>query len=116
MKLFDHVKPFFSSLLLLVILNLIIKPLWVFGIDRQVQNVTGLEAYGNYFALLNLCMMMQFLLDLGITPYFNRKFSAEPNNVKMLASQAFTIKLLLSLLFTLFLRAWRTGPYWACSW
>ena len=101
MKLFDHVKPFFSSLLLLVILNLIIKPLWVFGIDRQVQNVTGLEAYGNYFALLNLCMMMQFLLDLGITPYFNRKFSAEPNNVEMLASQAFTIKLLLSLLFTL---------------
>lgn len=101
MKLFDHVKPFFSSLLLLVILNLIIKPLWVFGIDRQVQNVTGLEAYGNYFALLNLCMMMQFLLDLGITPYFNRKFSAEPDQVNVLASQAFTIKLLLSLLYTL---------------
>jgi len=101
MKLIHTVKPFFSSLLLLIVLNLIIKPFWVIGIDRQVQNVTGLDAYGSYFALLNLCLMMQFLLDLGITPYFNRKFSAESDHVKVLAAQAFTIKLLLGLLYTM---------------
>lgn len=101
MKLIALIKPFFRSLILLIILNLIIKPIWVFGIDRQVQNVTGLEAYGQYFALLNLCMVMQFLLDLGITPYVNRKFSAEPEGARVLASQAFTIKLLLSIGYTL---------------
>ncbi len=101
MKILENVKPFFSSLLLLVVLNVLVKPVWVFGIDRQVQNTTGLEAYGNYFALLNLCMVMQFLLDFGVTPYFNRKISSDPGDVKVLAAQSFTIKLLLSLLYTL---------------
>jgi O-antigen/teichoic acid export membrane protein len=101
MKLLDNAKPFFSSLILLVALNLIVKPVWVFGIDRQVQNVTGLEAYGNYFALLNLCLVLQFLLDLGITPYFSKQLSAEPANARVLASQAFSIKFVLSILYTI---------------
>ncbi|HLO82323.1 MAG TPA: polysaccharide biosynthesis C-terminal domain-containing protein [Chitinophagaceae bacterium] len=101
MKLLDNAKPFFSSLILLIALNLIIKPVWVFGIDRQVQNITGLEAYGNYFALLNLCLVLQFLLDLGITPYFSKQLSAEPANARLLASQAFSVKFVLSILYTI---------------
>jgi O-antigen/teichoic acid export membrane protein len=101
MKLLNNAKPFFSSLILLVTLNLIVKPVWVFGIDRQVQNVAGLEAYGSYFALLNLCLVLQFVLDLGITPYFSKQLSAEPANARVLASQAFSIKFVLSILYTI---------------
>jgi O-antigen/teichoic acid export membrane protein len=101
MKLFQQLRPFFGSLLLLVVLNLIIKPVWVFGIDREVQNLAGLASYGKYFALLNLCLVLQFMLDLGITPYFNKQISAGEHEPHALASQAFSIKFLLSIGYTI---------------
>ena len=53
MNLIKESKGFVGSLLLLILLNVLVKPLWIFGIDRQVQNITGYAAYGGYFALLN---------------------------------------------------------------
>ena len=47
-------KKFLSSLGLLVLLNLIVKPLFILGIDAEVQNRVGQEDYGLYFGLLNL--------------------------------------------------------------
>ena len=51
---------FYSSLGLLVLLNAIIKPLWIFAIDRQVQNVVGTENYGVYFSLLKSFRCIEF--------------------------------------------------------
>jgi O-antigen/teichoic acid export membrane protein len=101
MKALQQAKPFFSSLAVLIALNLLVKPVWVFGIDRPVQNAVGLETYGQYFALLNLCLVLQFLLDLGITPYFSRQASSSVHGATALASQAFAIKLLLSIGYTI---------------
>ncbi len=67
---------FYSSLGLLILLNAVIKPLWIFGIDRQVQNVAGTEAYGHYFAVFGLAYVLGFLLDWGLTTFLNRKLSA----------------------------------------
>ena len=55
-------KPvrFYSSLGLLVLLNAIVKPFWIFAIDRQVQNVVGFEAYGVYFSLFNFQLFLVF--------------------------------------------------------
>jgi len=86
--------------LLLVILNLLVKPIWIFAIDRQVQNLTGFSAYGQYFALLNLCIILNFLLDLGISAYFNREVAARQVNGITLFSDALNGKLWLSLLFS----------------
>lgn len=71
------VYTFFSSVFLLLLLNILVKPLWIFAIDRQVQNVVGLETYGSYFALLNISIVFNFLLDLGITNYYNTKAAAQ---------------------------------------
>jgi hypothetical protein len=68
---------FYSSLSLLVLLNAIIKPLWIFGIDRQVQNEVGVAAYGTYFSIFNLSLVLSFLLDWGLTVYYNRQLSAK---------------------------------------
>jgi hypothetical protein len=38
-----------------------------FGIDCQVQNITGVAEYGIYFSLLNLSIVFGFLLDWGLT-------------------------------------------------
>lgn len=70
---------FYSSLGLLIMLNAVIKPVWIFGIDRQVQNDVGVFEYGSYFALYNLSIVFSFLLDWGFTAYFNRHQAAQQN-------------------------------------
>ncbi|NLO02186.1 MAG: oligosaccharide flippase family protein [Bacteroidales bacterium] len=64
-------RKFLTNLILLVFLNLLIKPFWIFGIDRTVQNMVGDESYGLYFALFNFSMILNILLDVGITNYNN---------------------------------------------
>jgi O-antigen/teichoic acid export membrane protein len=70
-------KQFFRSLFLLLFLNLLVKPVWVFAIDRVVQYRVGMEAYGQYFALFNLSLIFSFLLDPGLTTFNNRRVAKE---------------------------------------
>ena len=67
---------FYSSLGLLLLLNVVVKPLWIFGIDRQVQNAVGTETYGTYFSLYNFSIVFSFLLDRGLSSYFSRQLAA----------------------------------------
>jgi O-antigen/teichoic acid export membrane protein len=69
-------KKFYSSLGLLLFLNGVIKPIWIFGIDRRVQNEVGTETYGVYFSLLSLSIVFSFLLDWGLTAFLNRQLAA----------------------------------------
>ncbi|MBD0333388.1 MAG: polysaccharide biosynthesis C-terminal domain-containing protein, partial [Chitinophagaceae bacterium] len=76
---------FFRGLWWLILLNLIIKPVWIFGIDRQVQNIVGHVAYGSYFGAFNLSIVLSFLTDAGLTNMMNRQMAAENNlNLKQL--------------------------------
>ncbi len=68
-------KKFLSNVILLIGLNLMIKPLYVFGIDRSVQNEVGASAYGLYFALFNLVYLFQILNDFGIQNFNHSVFS-----------------------------------------
>ncbi len=98
-------KVFFRNLAFLLTLNLIIKPLWIFGIDRTVQNVVGAENYGLYFVLTNLSFLTQIILDLGISNYNNRLIAQQEDLLAKQLSHIFSIKLILSavyLLITLF--------------
>lgn len=94
-------KVFFRNLAFLLSLNLIIKPLWIFGIDRTVQNVVGAENYGLYFALTNLSFITQILLDLGISNYNNRLIAQQEDLLKKQLSHIFSIKLMLSVVYLL---------------
>jgi O-antigen/teichoic acid export membrane protein len=104
-------KPFYRSLSLLIGLNLLVKPLWIFGIDRPVQNIVGHEAYGAYFALLNLTLILNILLDLGITPFLNRSVAAHPEEGPALFLRAARGKLLLAIFYAVIVTAiaWITG-------
>ncbi len=68
-------KKFLSNLAFLLFVNLLVKPFWVFGIDRVVQNEVGAEAYGSYFALFNFALILNIFLDLGISNFNNRNVS-----------------------------------------
>lgn len=113
MKLMPDSKRFMGSLGLLLLLNLVIKPVWVLGIDRQVQNLTGYAVYGQYFGLFSLALVFQFLLDLGITPYFNRTVAVDAEKGPVLMSQALSMKFFLGLLYSLVVLAiaWFTDAY-----
>jgi O-antigen/teichoic acid export membrane protein len=67
-------RKFFTNLILLLTVNVIVKPFWLFGIDRTVQNVTG-DEYGLYYSLLALSLTLNILLDFGITNYNNRNIA-----------------------------------------
>ncbi len=68
-------RKFLSSLIILLGVNLIIKPVWILGIDRTVQNITGPAEYGFYFAILNFSFLFNILLDFGITNFNNRNIA-----------------------------------------
>lgn len=106
-------KPasFYSSLLWMIVLNVVIKPAWVFGIDRQVQNQVGAEKYGVYFSLFNLSVVFVFLLDWGLTTYFNRQVAMQHSTSATAPKSFLQLKLLFSLVYTLivFTAAWITG-------
>jgi len=73
-------KKFLGSLLLLVLLNALVKPLWIFGIDRNVQLLTGFADYGRYFAMLGFCLVFGILLDPGLNIHINREAASRPSD------------------------------------
>lgn len=89
-------RKFLTNLALLVLLNLLIKPFWIFGIDRTVQNVVGSQDFGFYFTLLNFSFLFNILLDLGITNFNNRNIAQHSALLKKHFSAILTLKLLLS--------------------
>jgi O-antigen/teichoic acid export membrane protein len=88
---------FFKGLSWLIILNLLVKPVWIFFIDRQVQNIVGHEEYGRYFAVLNLSYVLFFLADAGLSNMLNQRIA---NGARLNLQQLLRIKyLLLSIYF-----------------
>lgn len=96
-------RKFVTNLILLVSLNLLIKPFWVLGIDRTVQNMVGAEEYGLYFALFNFSMIFNILLDLGITNYNNRNIAQHTFLLKKHLSNIVGLKLMLAVVYTVFI-------------
>ena len=99
---------FFKGVSLLLALNLLVKPVWIFFIDRRVQVMVGHEAYGQYFALLNLTIMMLFLADAGISNLLNQRLAAG-TGIHFWQLLRTKILMLLAFVVTVFLVAFISG-------
>ena len=75
-------QAFLKNIFLLLLVNVIIKPIYIFGIDAQVQNQVGDNAYGTYFAIFNFCFLFQIFLDLGLQNYNSQYLSQNREKVK----------------------------------
>lgn len=93
-------KKFITNLALVLLLNILIKPFWVLGIDRTVQNVVGAESYGLYFSLFNLSLIFNILLDLGLTNYNNRSIAQHNQLLSKLFSNIIVLKFLLGIFYS----------------
>lgn len=60
-------RRFLLNLALLLVLNLLVKPFYILGIDAGVQDAVGSATYGTYAALLSLSFLLSIVLDMGIT-------------------------------------------------
>lgn len=92
-------RKFVSNLGLLLVLNLLIKPIWIFAIDRNVQNAVGSEEYGLYFVLFDLSYVFSIFLDLGITNYNNRNIAQHRQTLGKYFAALFQMKAGLGVLY-----------------
>ncbi len=89
-------RKFVTNLFFLVFLNVLIKPYWIFGIDRVVQNTTGATEYGIYSSLLSFSFLLNILLDIGITNFNNRNIASHNHLLKKHFSSIVVIRMLLA--------------------
>lgn len=92
-------RNFISNLAFLIFLNLIVKPFWIFGIDRSVQNAVGADEYGVYFAIFNYTFLFHILLDMGINNFNNRAIAREQGLVNSYLLNMLFIKCLLAVVY-----------------
>lgn len=94
-------KKFAINILLLLFLNILIKPLWIFGFDRTIQNEVGTATYGAYFTVLNFTMLFSILLDIGINNYNNRVIAQQPLLLPKFFPSILLVKLVLAVIYGL---------------
>jgi len=91
-------KKFLINIILLLVLNLLIKPFWVIA-EIQVQNTIGTESYGLYFALFNLSFVFYMILDVGVTNFNSKELAGSPILATKFISKIIPLKLSLGLLY-----------------
>lgn len=92
-------KHFLTNLALLILLNLLIKPFWFFGIEVGVQNRVGEEMYGFYFSLFSFAFILNMILDVGINNYNNRAISRNHSLLKEHLAAIVPLKFVLSAVY-----------------
>lgn len=93
-------KKFVLNLILIIFVNLLIKPLYIFGIERNVQNIVGAANYGLFYSLFNLSFIFSVILDPGITNYNNRHIAQNQDQLSDSFSSIFSVKILLTIIYT----------------
>lgn len=94
-------KKFVSNLLFVILLNLLVKPFWILGIEVTVQNRVGELEYGMYYPLFGFAILFNIILDFGITGYNNRNIAQHKHMLSRYFSGIFNVKLFLAAIYFL---------------
>ncbi|MGD0712120.1 MAG: polysaccharide biosynthesis C-terminal domain-containing protein [Bacteroidales bacterium] len=88
-------KKFLKNIALVLFLNLLIKPFWILGIDRSVQNHVGVADYGFYYSIFSFSFLLNILLDFGITNFNNKNIAQNNHLLRKHLSSIIVLKLML---------------------
>lgn len=94
-------RKFVHNLLFILFVNLLVKPFWILGIDVSVQNTVGAEEYGLYYQVFSFSILLNIILDFGITNYNNRNIAQHSHMLQRYFSGVFNVKLLLGIVYML---------------
>jgi O-antigen/teichoic acid export membrane protein len=86
----------------LIFVNFLVKPFWVFGIDRTVQNKLGETEYGIYFAIFNFTYLFQILLDFGLQNFNARHVASDTKKLQDFLPNILLFKFILFIIYLYF--------------
>ncbi len=92
-------REFLINIIFLFVLNALIKPFYIFGIDRSVQNAVGEHTYGVYYAMWSFTFMFQIVCDLGIQNYNTREIARHRHLLDKYITRVLSLKLILSAVY-----------------
>ncbi len=92
-------RKFATNLIFLLLLNFLVKPFYILGIDAEIQNRVGAEEYGLYFSLLGFTFIFNIVLDLGIVNFNTRTISQQPFLIQKYFSKIVSLRVLLALIY-----------------
>ena len=92
-------RKFINNLIFILFLNLLVKPFWILGIDVAVQNRVGTEEYGLYYPIFSFAILLNIILDFGITNYNNRNIAQHAHMLQRYFSGIFNVKLILGIIY-----------------
>ncbi len=93
-------KEFLLNILFLLSINLLIKPFYIFGIDRTIQNRVGLEDYGLYASLFSFTFLLQIINDFGLKNFNNRNIAQHNQLLPKYFPNMLLLKLGLGIIYT----------------
>ena len=97
---------FVKNILFIIAINVLVKPVWVFFIDRTVQNKVPGGDYGTYQALLSLGIIFQIVLDFGITSYNSRTIARNPDKLADIFPSMLSARLVLMGVYMVLAYGW----------
>jgi len=92
-------KTFSLNLIFLLALNILVKPVYLFGIEVGVQNAVGASEYGLYYAMLNFTFLFNVLLDLGINNYQKVMMAQDEEHAVGNLSSMLSLKVILAMVY-----------------
>jgi len=93
-------KKFITNLALILLLNLLVKPFYILGIDAEVLKRVEEASpgrYGEYFALIGFTFILNIFLDLGIINYNTRNIAQNKQLLKKHFAGIITLRGVLSI-------------------
>ncbi len=109
---------FFRNAVFVLVLNLTVKGVYLFAIERTVQNLLPEGDYGLYFSFLGLGLILQVVADFGLQSYSSRTISGHRQlltkyfpyflGLKLILGGAYFVAILLAG-FAIGYRGWQIG-------
>jgi len=104
-------RTFLANIIFLVFVNVLVKPFYLFAIDRQVQNVLPAGDYGVFATLFGFSFLFQIVNDFGIQGYNNRRIAQHSHLLSKYFPDFLTLKAALGVTYAIvvLLAGWLTG-------
>ncbi len=105
-------KEFLLNIILLLAINFLIKPLYIFGVDLQIQNAVGESTYGMYKVLFSIAFLLQFVHEPGIQAYNSQNIAKNPDTLGFHLGHILGLKIILGMIFfSASIGIFLMGPY-----
>ncbi|MFC5284211.1 oligosaccharide flippase family protein [Pedobacter alpinus] len=91
-------KKFAGQVTLLLLVNVFVKLIWIFFIERKVQLSVGFAQYGTYYSILNYTLILSIINDPGLNNFLINQLSKDKSDVKQISGLLY-LKIILSILY-----------------